>query len=102
MRLIHECFLGIRKTKPVLVIDPVIPKALDGLQADVELAGKRVHVVYRIASTGCGPTKLTLNGAELPFQREVNPYRCGGAEVSVAALSQRLTEGENTLEVYLQ
>lgn len=102
VRLIHECWLGIRKTTSVLVVDPVIPKALDGLCADLELGGRRVKVVYRVAALGYGPATLTLNGTALPFQREANPYRTGGAAVSMAALSQRLTGAANTLEVQLQ
>jgi cellobiose phosphorylase len=102
VRLIHECLLGMRKTKSGLVVDPVIPQALDGLRADVQLAGKRVKVVYRVAALGCGPTTLTLNGTELSFQREANPYRLGGAAISMAALSKLLTDGENTLQVRLQ
>jgi hypothetical protein len=80
----------------------VIPKVLDGLCADVEITGKPVKIVYRITSVGHGPTSLTLNGTELPFQREANPYRSGGVEVSMAALSQLLTAGPNTLQVQLQ
>jgi cellobiose phosphorylase len=102
VRLIHECLLGIRKTKSVLVIDPVIPKALDGLEAGGELAGKRVKLVYRIAALGYGPTTLTLNGTPLSFRREANPYRLGGAEVSMAALRRLLTDGANTLQIQLQ
>jgi cellobiose phosphorylase len=102
VRLIHECLLGIRKTASVLVVDPVIPKALDGLCADVELAGKPVQVAYRVAASGCGPTALTLNGIALPFEREPNPYRTGGAAVSMAALRRLLTAAANTLEVQLQ
>ena len=102
VRLIHECLLGIRKTASVLLVDPVIPKALDGLCADIELAGKRVKVVYRVAALGYGPTTITVNGTALPFQREANPYRTGGAAVSMAALSQLLTGAANTLQVQLQ
>jgi cellobiose phosphorylase len=102
VRLIRECWLGIRKATSLLVVDPVTPPRLDGLCADIELAGKRVKVVYRIAAVGCGPTRLTLNGSELPFRRETHPYRSGGAVVSVAALSTLLTDGVNTLQVQLQ
>ncbi len=102
VRLIHECLLGIRKTAAVLVIDPVIPKALDGLCADIELAGKPVQVVYQVAALGFGPTALTLNGTALPFEREENPYRTGGAAVPMAVLRQLLSAAANTLEVQLQ
>jgi len=101
-RLVHECLLGIRRRQSVLILDPVIPKALDGLRAEVELGGKPVSVVYRSAQLGYGPTAVTLNGTPLPFEREVNPYRSGGAEVSMAAVSERLTDAANTLHLQLR
>jgi len=84
LRLIHQCFLGLRREKSVLRIDPVIPKVLDGLQAEVALAGSQVHIIYRIGGAGYGPTAVTLNGKELSFARAVNPYSTGGAEVRIA------------------
>lgn len=101
VRLIHECLLGIRRTASVLVVDPVVPQALDGLRAGIELAGKPVEVVYRVAASGSGPTALALNGAALPFEREPNPYRTGGAAVPMAVLRRLLGEA-NTLEVWLE
>jgi cellobiose phosphorylase len=102
VRLIHECLLGIRRRQSLLVLDPVIPRALDGLRAEVEVAGKPVSVVYRSENLGYGPTAITLNGAPLPFEREANPYRTGGAEVSMAAVSERLTDAANTLQIQLR
>jgi 1,2-beta-oligoglucan phosphorylase len=102
LRLIHECFLGIRRRKSTVVLDPVIPKALDGLRADVELAGEQVSVVYRTEMLGYGPTSVTLNGTALPFDREANPYRAGGVEVSMAAVRERLTDAANTLQIQLR
>jgi hypothetical protein len=61
-----------------LTADPVIPDALNSLQAVVELAGKTVHITYRVGNAGYGPTAVTLNGQELSFAREANPYRTGG------------------------
>src|SRR5262249_23918476 len=53
LRLINECLLGIRRRKSMLVVDPVMPKSLDGLRAHVELCGKPVSVVYHAAERGC-------------------------------------------------
>ena len=72
-----HCFLGLRRGRMTLGIDPVIPKALDGLCAEVELGGHTVRVRYRVAAKGCGPIALTLNGQTLPMTREKQsiPYR---------------------------
>jgi 1,2-beta-oligoglucan phosphorylase len=101
MRLIHQCFLGLRREKSVLRIDPVIPAALDDLQVESELAGSPVTIIYRIGSAGYGPTAVTLNGQRLSFTREVNPYRTGGVEVPMAEVLDRLTVGTNELLVCL-
>ena len=57
---------------------------------------------YRIARHGHGPTALTLNGSALAFEREENPYRTGGAVVSMTAVRALLTTGGNTMLVELQ
>jgi cellobiose phosphorylase len=101
LRLIHECFLGLRRGKSALVLDPVIPRALDGLRAEVDVAGRPATLAYRVASAGCGPTAVTVNGTAVPFEREANPYRSGGARLSMAALARLLTAGENEIVVQL-
>jgi cellobiose phosphorylase len=101
LSLIHRHFLGLRREKAVLSIDPVMPPSLDGLQAEVDLAGRNVHITYRVGAAGCGPTAVTLNGQEMTFHRAANPYRTGGAEVSMAEVLARLTTGPNELIVHL-
>jgi len=97
--LVVGSLLGLRREKRTLVLDPVLPQALDGLRARCSLAGRQLELVYRPGAQGCGPTALTLNGSELPFQRGTNPYRSGAAEVAMADLLPLLSEGDNLLEV---
>jgi cellobiose phosphorylase len=85
-RLIHENLLGLRRGRSSVVIDPVLPRALDGLAIDADLGGGPLRIEYRVGTRGCGPVSLTLNGAPLAFERAVNPYRPGGAVVPTAAL----------------
>lgn len=85
-RLIHQHLLGIRRGRSSTVIDPVLPRVLDGLTVDVVLEERPLRVEYRVGGRGAGPVALTLNGRALPFEREANPYRPGGARVSTAAL----------------
>jgi cellobiose phosphorylase len=101
LRLIHQCLLGLRRGKSVLSIDPVIPAALDGLQAEIELAGRTVRISYRVDRVGYGPTAVSLNGQPLPVTREANPYRMGGVEVPMAEVLGRLSAGTNELLVCL-
>jgi hypothetical protein len=74
---------------------------LDGLRAEVELGGRAVEVSYRVGARGHGPRALLLNGAPLSFTREANPYREGGAVVSMDELRGRLRHGANTLRIEL-
>jgi cellobiose phosphorylase len=99
LRLIRECLLGLRMRRSSLGIDPVLPRALDGLRARAELLGRAFELRYRVGARGCGPTALVLNGTALAFDREPNPYREGGAVVSTAALRERLREGDNELAI---
>jgi 1,2-beta-oligoglucan phosphorylase len=100
-RLMIQCFLGWRPEHFTLVLDPVIPKSLDGLRAELDWERYAVEITYRIESVGCGPKKIVLNGADLPFTRGANPYRTGAAEVPIAAVRERLTSGTNRLTVHI-
>jgi 1,2-beta-oligoglucan phosphorylase len=99
--LLQQCFLGLRWEKSALRLDPVIPASLDGLQAEGELEGRGVRVIYHVSGAGHGPRSVTLNGTELSFAREANPYRTGGVEVPMAQVRERLTAGANELQVCL-
>jgi cellobiose phosphorylase len=100
-RLIHERLFGFRRGRSTLVIDPVLPRSLDGLALDVTLAERPVHVRYVVGEVGAGPVALDLNGALLPFEREPNPYRTGGALVTMAELGARLKPTDNVLTIRL-
>jgi 1,2-beta-oligoglucan phosphorylase len=85
--LVVRRLLGVRREGTALVFDPVLPHELDGLRASVAVAGREIDIVYRVRA-GCGPTALRLNDAPLVFTRGDNPYRTGGAVVSLAQFMQ--------------
>jgi cellobiose phosphorylase len=99
--LILRGLLGLRLGCSKLVVDPVIPKALDGLRIELDIAGDKFEVIYSVRNSGSGPLSLGLNGSDLPFSRATNPYRTGGAEVALDTLRTKLTEGRNRLTVAL-
>ena len=99
--LILRCLLGLRLERGRLVIDPVIPPDLDGLQAELELDGHAVEVTYRIRGAGCGPVAVRLNGVPLAFGRADSPYRTGAAEVPLDEFRAGLTPGPNRLQIEL-
>lgn len=101
-RLIHEHLLGVKRGRSRLTIDPVLPRALDGLALDTTLAGRPIRIEYQVGARGCGVVGLALNGADLPFVREANPYRTGGAVIATADLEARLAATRNVLTVQLE
>ena len=100
VRLIVQVFLGLRLEAEALLVDPVMPAALDGLTARVRLGGRLFEVVYRIGVKGCGTASVTLNGAALDFVRERNPYRPGAARIARSALDSLLSGDDNRLCVW--
>jgi cellobiose phosphorylase len=101
VRLIMQCFLGLRQERHALVLDPVVPAALDGLVVRLELAGRPLAMTYQIDGSGCGPLAVSLNGVDLAFSREDNPYRPGGARIAMAAIVAAMTETANELVIRL-
>lgn len=101
VRLIMQCFLGLRLEKSALVVDPVIAPDLDGLTACLDLAGHSLEVIYRTGKTGRGPVAIDLNGTLLEFSREVNPYRPGAVRVGMDDLVRRLTGTGDRLTILL-
>ncbi len=101
LRLIHESFIGMRRSRSTLGIDPVLPKGLDGLRAELRLDGRPVQVQYRIAARGYGPRTVTLNGRALSMTRVDNPYRTGGVTVSMREVGEHLRPQDNLLVIDL-
>jgi CRISPR-associated protein Csx3 len=95
VRLVRERLLGLRLQRSSLCIDPVLPRALDGLVARVQLQGRAVTLRYRVGARGHGPRALTANGRPLAIDREPHPYRTGGAVVPM----DLLRDGDNVIEV---
>ena len=91
---------GLRK-KSALGVDPVIPAALDGLKVKTQLAGRPVEVTYRIKAKGCGPLAVSVNGVNLDFVREHNPYRSGAVRIPMDAIVAGLKGKTDQLEVSL-
>ena len=98
--LVVGSLLGIRREKSFLVIDPVMPPALDGLRTRVALAGQLLDIEYRLGPDGCGPTRLELNGVALPFEPRANPYRASAAQLPMARLLALLAHDGNALVVH--
>ena len=95
VRLVRERLLGLRLRQASLGIDPVLPRALDGLVVRLALPGRTLALRYRVGPRGHGPVAITCNGRALAIEREPHPYRSGGVVVPLSALR----DGENAIEI---
>lgn len=100
-RLIMQCFLGLRPEADALVIDPVIDPALGPLDISLRLLDRPARVHYLTGVHGFGPVVIRLNDRDLPFAREPNRYRTGGARIQLAEITPHLRETDNLLEISL-
>jgi CRISPR-associated protein Csx3 len=94
--LVMRQFLGLRQEAATMLLDPVMPAALDGLRVEVQLGDLQLAVRYRVGPKGHGVQRLQLNGRDLPFQRQANPYRVGAAAVSGEDWRQALATAPGT------
>jgi cellobiose phosphorylase len=99
--LIVRRFLGVSVEARTLSIDPVIPHALDGLRAQMNLLDQRVELQYQVGPRGCGVEALELNGTPLAFTRGPNPHRPGAALVPMATAREGIRSGTNVLRIVL-
>ncbi|UVI30950.1 GH36-type glycosyl hydrolase domain-containing protein [Paenibacillus spongiae] len=98
-QLISNC-LGIRRENGDLVIDPVLPRELNGMQFDYTFAGRPVRFVYRLGE-GQSIQRITVNGQEAAYEETANRYRQGGVRVKRELLDGLQPDGVNVIEIYM-
>lgn len=99
--LIIRRFLGLNVEAQAIALDPVIPASLSGLRVRLALFAKAVEVIYEINGAGCGVTAISVNGHDVSFTHETNPYRTGAARIDRAQLLPRLDQPKNTMVVHV-
>ncbi|HPD96335.1 MAG TPA: amylo-alpha-1,6-glucosidase [Tenuifilaceae bacterium] len=94
-------FLGIRSEFENTIIDPVIPKSLNGLKVLINYKGFKLEISYKIVKDEYNPKEITINQNPISITFENNPYRAGGAKISTNVFLSYLTKPINTLEITL-
>ncbi|MFF2446377.1 GH36-type glycosyl hydrolase domain-containing protein [Neobacillus sp. NPDC058068] len=97
-QLISNC-LGIRHHDGDLIIDPVLPKTLDGLKFTFMLNGKPVRFIYHLE--GNSVNRVLLNGKEASIEALQNRYRQSGVRITKQQLEQSLLSTSNTIEIFM-
>ncbi len=88
--------LGIRLQKEGLMLDPVLPPALDGLQCRFDVNGKPCTFIYHL--NGSRQKGVYCNGNPLPVRELKNPYRPAGYYLKAEDLP---AEAAPLLEIYV-
>lgn len=88
--------LGVREKQDVLVLDPVLPKQLDGLTMNYHILGKAVTIVFHL---GTKEKNVLLNQQKIPYAIEKNTYRQGGFVIDKNALKPYIKE-VNQIDIY--
>lgn len=88
--------LGIREMHDQVIFDPVLPKALDGLSLEYELFKHPVEIIFHLDTN---KEQVLLNGEELAYTVEKNPYRTGGLQIEKAEIAAKL-KTKNRIDIY--
>lgn len=97
--LVWRHVVGVELLHDQVVLDPVLPPALDGLAVHARIAGRDFEITYRVGPAGCGPREVKLNGRALDFTRRPSGHRRGAALVARDAFDAACTDGVNRLEL---
>ncbi|MCM3783602.1 cellobiose phosphorylase [Neobacillus mesonae] len=92
--------LGVRQDEQDVVLDPVLPQELDGLEFDFEVAGKKVTFVYHMKDNAAD--RVLINGKEIEAIRLDNPYRTGGLRIKRDILNKELDQQQNVIDLYMK
>ncbi|MBE0340070.1 cellobiose phosphorylase, partial [Paenibacillus sp. 28ISP30-2] len=98
--------LGIRQSGEDLILDPVLPDDLDGLEFEFSFAGKPVTFIYRMPQehSSSEQGRAVLNGTPLESKpADDNRYRSGALRIKRKNFEQALAEhdGVHRLEIIL-
>lgn len=91
--------LGIRPMQDRLVIDPILPDHLDGLEFQFNIYRTPIIFKYHLNADKSG---LIVNGRTVSVQKEQSPYRSGGLIVDKKELLQLLMKEDNVVDIFIQ
>jgi cellobiose phosphorylase len=99
--LVISRLLGLRPELGKIIIDPVVPNSMDGLEASLDFLGRAVTFRYSVTEDSFGPKKITINGNAIAFVQEENEYRTGGAVIPEDQFLALLNQKDNLVEITL-
>jgi CRISPR-associated protein Csx3 len=102
LHLVLTRMAGLRRYYDKVVLDPVLPRSLDGFEVQMPWRDRLLTIRFSVKAREHTPQSATLNGTPLaPLALSTNPYRSGGWLLDAAHFDSLLKKGENLLEVSL-
>ena len=83
------------------IMDPVIPKSLDGLVAGLTYKNYPLTIKYIIKENTFSPKQILINSSSINFVYEKNIYRQGGAVIDISQLESNLSKLNNDIVIVL-
>ncbi|MCB2219554.1 MAG: hypothetical protein KQI35_04100 [Bacteroidetes bacterium] len=99
--LVIKNLLGIRIESRSVILDPVLPTSMNGLEVSIHCLGFPINFKYHIKIRSFGPEQITINGQSVEFTREENKYREGGIVISRDRFMAMLKPKENQIVLFL-
>ena len=93
--------LGVRVEHENIILDPVLPKSLDGLSVSLALLGHNTTITYSVKHNTHSPKEIVINGTKIEFIHDENQYRPGGAILPREILMSHLSLPTNMIHVRL-
>lgn len=99
--IIISRLFGIRFAFGNIIIDPVMPRSLDGLSVSLRLKNRNVIFRYILHDSSFSPKAIRINHIPVVFSYEPNKYRNGGAVIAESKFFEMLDKQENIVETEL-
>ncbi len=99
--LVISKLLGIRIESGNVILDPVMPFSMDGLEVSMDFMDYPVTFSYSVKEGNFSPKAIIINGEEVAFSNEANLYRKGGAVIKSELFVEMLNEKENLITISL-
>ena len=99
--LVISRLLGLRTEVGNVIIDPVLPRDMDGITAYINFRGYPINFSFAVKERTFSPKTISINGKDVKFAYEENIYRQGGAILSKDIFLSLLNEKHNTVNIEL-
>jgi cellobiose phosphorylase len=93
--------LGFRPENDKLILDPLIPRSMDGLSATIDFKGYKLQFNFKLTTGTHTPKSISINQKAVPFILEKQRFRDGGAVIRTRDFLSRLTDPATRIDVEL-